>query len=231
MIIFNDKSKFERLQKKGFDKFINNTDLYILCRTYREEGFSDADIYSKVVEFCRKWRTDFNEAHYQDKILRAIEECDNKKIHSNRVCFHSYEICEIKELGDYDLIKFAFVCMCLAKKDNADYIYLNINGIYKLSDICSLAGIKKTKKQQEAYLYRLNEVGFWECDLKPLLRYRMMHIKDEGEEVLNFVPDVDLILNFEKLHSKDIVTCTVCGKLMRNNYENPMICRYCKEDL
>lgn len=227
MIIFNDRSKFERLEKKGFDKFINNTDLYILCRTYKEEGFSDRELYSKVVDFCRKWRPDFNEAYYQDKILRAIDECDNKKIHSNRVSFSSFEINKITELGDPDLIRFAFVCMCLAKKDGGDCIYLNINGVYKLSDICSLAGIKKTKKQQEGYLHSLYRKGFWDCDLKPLLRYRFLHIKDEGEEVLSFVPDVDLIMNFESLFSKDIVRCSKCNKLMYDNATNPLTCKYC----
>lgn len=229
MIIFNDKSKLERLMRKGFEKFINNTDLHILCRAYREEGLKNSEIYTKIVSFCRKWRVDFNEAHYQDKILRAIEGSDKKKISSHRVVFNSYEIGRIKELKEHDLMKFAFVCMCLAKKDGVDFIYLNTNGIYKLSDICSLAGIKKTKKQQEAYLHLLYLKGFLDCDLKPLLRCRFLHIRDGGDELLNFIPDVDLIMNFESLFSEDIVRCSKCDKLMYDNFKIPPICKYCSE--
>jgi hypothetical protein len=231
LIIFNEKDQYDILIKNGFKRFVNLRDLSILARHYNSQGDSREQIKSKLISFSKKWAPQFNESKNECKILQAIDNVSKEKISSNLVIFSKTELDNITKLENFKLQKLIFILMCLAKKDGHSYIYLNTEGIYKLSEIFELAEIKATKSEQEYFLYLLQKSGAIFCNLKPLLRYDLLWCDNFSQKILELKPCAEMILEFEKYIGKPIIRCQRCGKLTRVKSLTYKYCENCRSQI
>lgn len=227
MIIFSEKDQYNNLIKNGFKKFVNICDLSILARQYNSQGDSREQIKAKLIAFAKKWSPQFNEFKNENKILQALDNISKTMLLSGKISFTEAELSKILELNNYNLQKLIFILMCLAKKNGHDYVYLNTDGIYKLSEIYELAEIKADKKTQEYFLYLLQQNGAIFCNLKPLLKYDLPWCDSLTPKILEFEPSKDMISIFDIYIGKKFL-CKKCGKLSLSKRKGQVYCGDCK---
>jgi hypothetical protein len=227
LIIFSEKDQYNNLIKNGFKRFVNVCDLSILARQYSLQGNSREQIQQKLITFSKKWSPEFNEFKNEGKILQALDNITKNAILSNNISFSQLELDKILDLKIYHLQKLIFILMCLAKKDGREYIYLNTEGIYKLSEIFELADIKLNKATQEYYLYLLQQSGAIFCNLKPLLKYDLLWCDSSSPKVLEFEPSNDMISKFDVYIGKKFI-CKKCGRLIVAKRKGLAYCSDCK---
>lgn len=204
LIVFNEKTQYNNLIKNGFKNKSNVFDLSVLARYYNSQGYSREEIKTKIIDFAKKWEPHFNEYKNENKILKVLDNITKDAIFSPKISFSQIELEKIERLKNIKLQKVIFILMCLAKKDNCTYVYLNTNGIYKLSEIFDLANVDVSKATQEYFLYSLQQSGAIFCNLKPLLKYDMLWCESCSPKILEFEPNENMILEFEKYFGKTI---------------------------
>lgn len=230
MLIFNNELHYKRLIENGFEKYPNKRDLVILCQEWLKEGYSKKELKSKMESFCQQWNSQFNYAKTEGlllKVLMAVDKLENEPpkfvFNTNIVVFES-EINKIKELKDKNLQKIAFIMVCLAKWKNSNFIYLNYDSTIKLKDIFDYAGIKATGKKQLELLHKLNLNNFVDCQLRPLGKFIIDCITNDGDVALSFKINEEMIQNWIDLVCPH---CERCGKGFEKNSNKQKYCKEC----
>jgi len=229
MLIFNEKTQYYNLIENGFEKYPNKRDLIILCNQWLKNGIEKDNLKKRMVEFCCECNSQFNYAKNEKLLLDVLKNIENigNEISafefSTNIVFFKSEIDKIKELKSKNLQKIAFIMICLAKWRNANFIYLNSESTIKLKDIFKFAGIKATGIEQERTLYELNSCGFTDVQLKPILKYIIPAILFEGEIILNFEIDENMISHWIKFAYPHCERCG-CEIIKQSNKQ-----KYCKE--
>lgn len=234
MLIFDEKKQFERLTSLGFEKYPNKRDLLILCKFWLKQGCGAECLKDKMVEFCNKWNSKFNYAKTEPLFLRVLQELFEEKEKNFEFCkeisIYTEERDSLLAFPNKKMARVLFVMICLAKWRNANYIYLNSGSSIKLNDIFELARVKATTKEKHQILYQLNELGFIDVQLKPILKIFIPIIK-EGDETpiadrITMSDDVvEWILNFILPH------CARCGKPFEKNNNKQIYCKFCRAEL
>lgn len=229
MLIFDNDKHYQNLIDNGFEKYLNKRDLIILCEHWLEDGLPFNSLKDNIINYCFTWNNQFNEAQNENLILSVIKQVkqniENGKPFENKknIIFYKSELDTLLGIKNKKLQRVLFIMISLAKWRNANYIYLNSGSSIKLKDIFSLANIKCTKKEQMMCLHELNENGYIDVQLKPLLKFIIPCIVENGEVALSFdISDnmLDELLNITLPH------CERCGKPFekQNNKQ-----KYCKE--
>lgn len=243
MLILNDKEYFNYLMENGFEKNVNSKDLVFLARMFYDEDNNEKKVLNRIVDFCKKWSKDFNYSKWENKIyeiLKIVKE-KNIKVNEEEICFYKYELDKIKEIEDYKIQKVLFIMLCILKKFNQNYIYLNSTSYIKLKDIFYLAKIDIPQKEQNLFLNKMYNIGLLEVDLKPLLRCKVSfydkencenqdyyNYYNEENKILSFIPNNDMILEYEKhLDSKKTINCQICGKTITKTNNKVKYCKDC----
>lgn len=231
MLIFDEKQHFENLIDNGFEKYPNKRDLTCLCSGWISQGARVEDLKFLMTNFCKQWNIKFNYAKNENLLLGVVgcftnrEENKIKEYIHNRILIYSSEIEIIKRLSGKKNQKVAFAILCLAKWRNSNYIYLNDSSSIHLKDVFSLVGLKDTNKNMSLILHSLNEQGFLDVQLKPIMKCFIPCIVTSGEKSLEFdisedsVKDNLLIIVGDK--------CEYCGKLFERIKNNQKYCSEC----
>jgi len=192
MLIFDKEKHFENLEKNGFEKYPNKRDLTCLCEGWLKKGAKLDDLKFLMSNFCKQWNSKFNYAKSENLLLSVVS---NFNLPTNNVTTFNFcnviliynsEIETIKRLSGKKAQKVAFAILCLAKWRNADYIYLNESSSIHLKDIFSLVGIKDTIKNMSLILHSLNEQGFIDVQLKPIMKCFVPSIVQSGDIFTEF---------------------------------------------
>jgi len=235
MIIFNKETHYDKLMSRGFEKYINKRDLIILATHWVEiDNVPQNDIIERLIKFCTKWNSEFNAVKYENLLLSVVKllNVSHETFSTNKqITFFRQEIDNISKIEDKNLQKVLFIIMCIAKWKNNTYIYLNNGNAMKLSDIFKLAGVKATGKQQELFLFKLNGYGFIKVNLKPLLKYDILCLKNIGEAVKAFDVSENMIEYFDELTIKNPITCQRCGKIIEKKVNNQKYCNKCSKEV
>lgn len=230
MLIFNEDAHYNHLMECGFEKYPNKRDLVILCEHWLANRLPLESLKDNIIDFCTKWNNQFNEAKNENLILSVIKQVkknqeNGKPFEYNKnIIFYKQELDTILCIKDRKMQKVLFIIISLAKWRNANYIYLNSASSIKLKDIFTLADVKATKKEQMMLLHELNENGFTDVQLKPLLKLLIPCIVNDGEIALSFVISENMIvelLNLILLH------CERCGKPFEKQSNKQKYCKEC----
>lgn len=230
MLIFDNEKQYQNLINNGFEKYPNKRDLVILCEHWLKDGLSVGDLRDNICDFCLHWNNQFNIAQNENLIFSVINQVkkniDNKKPFENRtvIIFYKSELDTILEVKDKNMQRVLFVMICLAKWRNANYIYLNSGSSIKLKDIFCLADIKCSKKEQMMCLHRLNECGYTNVQLRPLLKFFIPCIVEDGEPALSFNISENMI---DELLNITLPHCERCGKPYEKQGNKQKYCKNC----
>lgn len=231
MLIFDEKQHFEDLEKNGFEKYPNKRDLTCLCFGWVSQGARIEDLKFLMSNFCKQWNIKFNYAKSESLLLEVIDSFKNnqeneiRKHFNSRILVYDSEIKIIKKLSGKKNQKVAFSLLCLAKWRNSNYVYLNDSSSIHLKDVFSLVGLKDTSKNMSLILHSLNEQGFLDVQLKPIMKCFIPCIATEGERCLEF----NITENSIKENLLSIVgcECEYCGKLFEKIKNNQKYCSEC----
>lgn len=231
MLIFDEKQHFENLGKNGFEKYPNKRDLTCLCSGWISQGAQIKDLKFLMSNFCKQWNIKFNYAKNENLLLSVVDSFknnENNKIRAhinNRILIYNSEIEIIKQLSGKKNQKVAFAILCLAKWRNSNYIYLNDSSSIHLKDVFSLVGLKDTNKNMNLILHSLNEQGFLDVQLKPIMKCFIPCIVKEGEKFLDFEISEENV----KKNLLEIIgcKCEYCGNLFERIKNNQKYCAEC----
>lgn len=230
MLIFDKDKHYEKLMAHGFEKYPNKRDLIILCEHWLKIGVAFDSLKCSIVDFCSKWNSQFNEAKNENLILSIIEQVKKNANNSNafecnkNIIFYKQELDVVLRIKNRDMQKVLFIIIALAKWRNANYIYLNSESSIKLKNIFTLANIKATKKEQMMLLHELNENGFTDVQLKPLLKLFIPCIINDGEISLSFVISENMIVELLNLI---LPHCERCGSPFEKQSNKQKYCKAC----
>ena len=230
MLVFDKNKQYENLISNGFEKYPNKRDLIILCEHWLSNGSCIEDLKELMIDFCLKYNSQFNYAKSENLILsvvKYIEDSANKENKFNfceKIKIYSTEIEEIEKINDLDLQKIAFVMVCLAKWRNVDFIYLNVGSSIKMKDICDLAMVKATKKNQNLFLYKLNLYKFLDIKLRPLLKCFIPCITNSGKIAFECKINDNIIDFWETRHA---TRCLNCGNVFEKQGNKQKYCKEC----
>lgn len=231
MIVFNQKMQFDNLIKNGFEKYPNFRDLTILAKEwFFIDKLDEKSIKSQLFSFCVEKVTTFNEENIRkliQKVMKKLKVTDKYTEIPEKLTFFKEEVEQISKIINKEWQKIIFIFCCLSKLRKSDGIYLNSQNSMKLSDIFDLCGIKKTKKEQEFYLYELNKANLLTVDLKPLLKYHPVCLRKEGEIALEITPSCDMISELLKINGTPIIKCLRCGKEVFKTNNRVKYCPEC----
>lgn len=234
MLVFDTKKQYEKLVSEGFEKYPNKRDLLILCKEWLVEGCNICDLKYKMSEFCEKYNSQFNYAKNEQLFLNVINQIVKEQENgiafefNSKIKIYKEELDKINSLKTIELRKVAFIIVCLAKWRNANYIYLNSGSSIKLKDIFNLSKIKETGKQQQLYLHMLNETGFIDVQLKPLLKIFIPCIGENSEIELEINVSDDMIDEYVNLN---LPHCERCGKVYEKHSNKQKYCPDCAKEV
>lgn len=228
MIILNEKQYFEQLLTKGFPSRLSKRDIIILAKHWRDEGFTDKQIYDKIVGFCKKWSKKFVEMKYQTAILDAISksaEPSSVKPRKGIVSFSGTELAALAKL-QRPLSDLLFVMMCLCKIYDRDNIWVNSKSKIQLNEICRLAKLQLTNAKQERMLREMIIEGAVEQCFPNLLQLKMV-LLDKEEPAISFVPSEDMVDQWRIWFNRNYAQCEVCGTAVRRTNNKVKYCSSC----
>lgn len=230
MIIFNQRAQYENLIKNGFEKYPNFRDLMIIAKELKfVKKMEQMAIKKEIIAFCKSKIPDFDANNYKsliNKVMNKIKITENYTEIPEKLTFFKEEISSIADIPNEEYQKLIFIFCCLSKLKKSDGIYLNSGNSIKLSDIFDLSKIKKTKKEQEKYLFKLKKEGLLTVDLRPLLKFHPTLLKMSGEVALEIVPSSEIISELCKFTGKPKTICQCCGKEI---YKMSNRTKYCPE--
>lgn len=229
MLVLNENTHFKKLNENGFEKYPNKRDLLVLCKEWlKEKEYSNEQLKHKMIEFCKNFNSQFNIVKTENLFINVLKDInkENKFEFNSSIKITKKEINELKQIDNFKKQKIMFVILSLAKWRNANYIYLNNGSSIKVSDIFELAKVKCTKKEQFKILHELNEIGFIDIQLKPILKC-MIPICDCELNAINeieFDIDDNLIFYWEKYV---LPHCEICGKPFERKSNRQKYCVKC----
>lgn len=234
MLIFDENKQYENLIKNGFAKYPNRRDLKILCRRWLAEGVRICDLKENIIVFCTRFNSQFNYAKSEAMIvdvLNSLQDHKDTKISfefCTKIVIYENELDKIKEIKDKNLQKLLFVMVSLAKWRNSNYIYLNSGSSIRVKDIFCLAGVDCTKKEQGMYLYALNNGGYIDTQLRPLLKLMIPWISNEGSEKLSFTISDNMLEEWNKI---TLPHCCRCEKPFERHSSTQKYCKECHDEI
>ena len=234
MLIFNEYEQYNKLMNNGFEKYPNKRDLLILCKEWSRQGTDESQLIHDMIVFCKKWNSEFNSAKSEMLLMDTLKALKKQKENppkfefNKNIKIYKEEVDEIYNIKDKKLQKIAFVMVCLSKWRNANYIYLNSKSSISPKIICDLAGVKITAKQQKQYLHILNDIGFINVQLKPLLKCFIPCIKETPNIILNFEINDNMIFQWNNLVNPK---CEMCGMPFDRITNNQKYCKSCAADI
>ena len=235
MIVFNQKTQYDNLINNGFEKFPNFRDLTILAKEwFFIEKLDEKTIKSRLFSFCIEKVTTFDEESLKNliqKVMKKLKKTEKYTEIPEKLTFFKEEVDKINNIKDKEWQKIIFIFCCLSKLRKSDGIYLNSQNSMKLSDIFDLCKLKKTKKQQETYLYELNKANLLTVDLKPLLKYHPTCLRKEGEISLEITPSCEMISELLKINDTPIIKCLKCGKDVFKTNNRIKYCPECAKQI
>ena len=229
MLVLNENTHFKKLNENGFEKYPNKRDLLVLCKGWlQEKEYSDEQLKHKMIEFCKNYNSQFNTSKAEGLFLSVLKDIhkENKFEFNKHINITINEIKALENLDSFKKQKIMFVILSLAKWRNVNYIYLNNGSSIKVSDIFELAKVKCTKKEQFKILHELNEEGFIDVQLKPILKC-MIPICDCDSNSINeieFDIDDDLIFHWENYV---LPHCEICGNPFERKSNRQKYCAKC----
>lgn len=229
MLVLNEQTHFNKLIKNGFEKYPNKRDLLILCNGWMcEKKYSDEELKHKMIEFCKNYNSQFNSTKAETLFLNVLKDIHKEKKFefNNHINITKNEVISLKKLDTLKKQKVMFIILSLAKWRNSNYIYLNSGSSIKVSDIFDLAKIKCTKKEQFKLLHELNELGFIDVQLKPILKCMIPICDCEANSVNGIEFDIDDNLIF---YWEDYVLphCEICGNPFERKSNRQKYCAKC----
>ena len=230
MLIFDNDKQFCNLMENGFEKYPNKRDLTILCEKWLADGTDFCKIMQKMTDFCKKFNSQFNYAKSENLFLRVLDDLKKKETEGavfkfqKNIKIYRNEIEKISQLPTLKMQKVAFVMVSLAKWRNVNFLYFNSLNSLKLKDVFMLAGVKCTGKEQNLYLYELGKVGFCEMQMRPLLKCVYPCVVSEGEVVIEYAINDNLIENWENYA---LPHCARCGKPFERHSNSQKYCKNC----
>ena len=99
LIIFDEEEQYLKLQKSGFDKFINTKDLTILAKHYLHiDKIPLSEIRVKLVTFVTNFNPNFRPIKYEKQLTNAINlAVANYQIYNPLISFSKNEIDYIRD--------------------------------------------------------------------------------------------------------------------------------------
>lgn len=234
MLVFDEKEHYSKLMQHGFEKYPNKRDLVILCREWAASGLEANVLKENLVDFCVKFNPQFNYAKMETVILKVVnqvmQELKKPPIFNfnKNIVLYTKEVNDILAINNKNLQKLAFILTCLAKWRNANYVYLNSLSSIKLREVFQFAKIKATAKEQYQYLHELNSIGFLDVQLKPLLKFFIKSIVNDGQKKLQFKISSNMIDNWLEITCPK---CERCGAPFERITNNQKYCRLCAKKI
>lgn len=231
MIIFDEEEQYLKLQKSGFDKFINTKDLTILAKHYLHiDKIPLSEIRVKLVTFVTNFNPNFRPIKYEKQLTNAINlAVANYQIYNPLISFSQNEMDYIR---DKDLTlweqKLLFVICSLSKWQQHPYIYLNSDSVIQIRDLRIILGLNLKDCDILSLLHSLVIKGKIKVNLKPLLKVEVLCYEDTLDKpILFFKIKDDLGLQFDQFIGEKVFKCECCGKLFKPTGK-ARFAKYCK---
>lgn len=219
MIILDEKDYAEKiLEAKTYPKL---KDLIILAKYYTYKGYSQSEVRTALISFCKERESDWNEIRKNWKIKIALEESEKYSLRiPSPTPITKAELEAIEKVNDYDKEKVLFILLVLAKflKYNNTKIKLSKRarqiGLYYVNEdlikIFQHARIKSNKKYRNQLSHELYDAGYIDGTV-----YNGIVVKYVNEESQTefLVSDYEnMVLAYQRHKGEKIVGCT-CGRL------------------
>ena len=114
-IIFYEKEHAEYILQNGVDK-LTQKDLNYLAKYFDFLGYSEREIETELIQFCKKNDENFNEIQSYTFYHRAMVYSRNNQLRfPTPINITVNEINEIEKIKDYKIQKFIFIMLVVAK--------------------------------------------------------------------------------------------------------------------
>lgn len=252
MIVFNEKLFAEKILIEGFskNKFVYKECL-IIARYLRHnlnkeyiftvdmsdkqiratQSIVDIELANKLNKFCVKHYPSFNIIQYANAIENIIKYSKTKELREMKnVIITKKEIDSIHAIEDFRYRKFLFVLLVLCK-----YFHAEGKGYYcnfTINDMVKIANVTFSRAEKDSLLNKLYNLDFINPTYKKSIEILFVDEDLESPTLLEFVPDDNLILNYEKYAGEYVTACIKCGTLFRytekQKRSKPKYCKKCK---
>jgi len=232
MIIFCEKKYAENLLQNGFTKYMLQRDLSILAKYYKYLGRNKKEIWDLIVEFCKKYNSEFNEIRFYGKLQRAVDSVDKYRLRLEMdVIITEKELNSILQVGNQNYQKIFFIMLAIVKytkinpviinskkkKDQySDRFYVNA----RLTEILKLAKINVNKKERIDLLYSLESTHMITTTMNGSYEINYIDIPETSGSIL-MISDMNNLLSFFPFY------CEGCGKRLDRLAKRHKKCKEC----
>ena len=231
MAIINTIEHYNELLANGLSVRLTVADIKVLAQGFVSDGIAPDKTKDKIVAFCKKNCKQFNYAKWESKINSVVAEVMNepKATQEKEVYFTACELGEIRRLDNPLLAKLAFVMLALAKRYGGNYLYLNTASTISVKELFEIAKVNVPQKKQNEYLRELYLAGIIDISLKPLLKctIRICDKNASDKSVLSFVPNSEMVIEYERYYGAKITSCIICGKSVLKTNNKMKYCKNC----
>ena len=257
MRILDELKHAENMLEKGFELKQYDFELKILAKYYSSQNKNVEEIKVELIEFCKRYITDFNEVKFINLIKRACSYSQKNTLFTmSPVEVTENEIQTIKELNDLKLEKVAFVLLIVGKLNRQSYEHYmddkiayitTINedekkkkklpipekreGYYadgKINSFFESAKIYLKKKERNTIMKQLIDLGLITMTKKCKYKINFVNEFDDcSEVVLTINKFEDCVLEYMKYIGDNIGNCEVCGYLFEIKGKNHRMCKTC----
>ncbi|MFR3182489.1 MAG: hypothetical protein ACLTPN_02590 [Clostridia bacterium] len=231
-IIFDEIKHAKEVIEHGTQTVRNkNFELQLVANYLRKEGYSDIDIEEELHRISKKYFKDYNRIKMYNSIDKKVKKSKKAipKI-AYPVKIYQEEIDIILSEDSIKCQKLMFVYLVLAKyymsnvHSDKYYVGCKDNDIFKLCDMY----VRKQEKLD--LMHYLTKKGY----ITPTLSMSSIvnYVKEDGEVVLEIIPDQNMIYYFEKEYLDGIfINCEICGKLVKKTNNRIKYCKKCAQEV
>ena len=207
--------------------------LNILARYYREQGYTDDELFDKLGEFLHSCLgSNYNSTKWIECINNQINISKKyilKKI--NKICVTKAELQTIEDnIKSVRIRRLAFTILVLAKyhnlifNKNNNWVNETFNTVFKL------ASINISPDNQPYMLNELLQTGLITTSLRvDSLNYRVNFIDDTSEVAITITDMRELGKEYMLFTGMNYIRCQKCGILFKPKTHNHIYCNKCSK--
>ncbi len=231
-IIFDEIKHAQEVIKNGTQTVRNkNFELQLVANYLREEGYPDNYIEEELHRISKKCFQDYNRIQMYKSIDQKVKRSKKSTLKTAKpVKIYKEEIDTILSEENIKCQKLMFVYLVLAKyymsNSQSDKYYVGC----KDNDIFKLCNMYTRKQEKLDLMHYLTKNGY----ITPTLSMSSVvnYVKEDGEVVLEIIPDNDMIYYFEKEYLDGIfINCEICGRLVKKTNNRVKYCKECAKTI
>jgi hypothetical protein len=220
MTILCEKEYAEERLTNGFTRQGSFIDLKTVAKYFRYIGKDSEQTKQALVEFCKKFSSDYNEVIFERLIINAVRQTKDSKLRIYKpIGITKNELEAIRSVEDYRKQKILFVMLFFSKlfrsEDSDKTFYCNVS----YTEILRIAKVKALAREKKEITHELNEIGFISTTRKG--HYEILFADKQQKDF------VLLVNNKEDIISHLLFKCPDCGKEMPIGAKYRKMCDEC----